>query len=100
MKDGTGGTSPSGVLGGTWQDKSEIETIKNLRTFVTKSDNADSELLAKINELESEVKDKKYGIVYEKHNEETDIILENNAPVLIEDNERILSKDESNPWNF
>lgn len=24
MKDGTGGTSPSGVLGGTWQDKSEL----------------------------------------------------------------------------
>lgn len=84
------------------KDKRErlIETIKNLRTFVTKFDNADSELLAKINELESEVKDKKYGIVYENHNEETDIILENNAPVLIEDNERILSKDESKPWNF
>ena len=24
MKGGTGGTSPSGVLGGTWQDKSEL----------------------------------------------------------------------------
>lgn len=77
-----------------------IETIKNLRTFVSNSASVDSELLAKINELETEVKDKKYGIVYENHIEETDIILENNVPVLIEDKERVLSKDESKPWNF
>lgn len=36
-----------------------IETIRNLRTFVSDSASVDSELLAKINELETEVKDKK-----------------------------------------
>lgn len=50
--------------------------------------------------MTEEKNDKKYGIVYEDHNDESDIILENNDPILIEDDERIISKDESKPWNF
>ncbi len=52
------------------------------------------------NEIENHLKDKKYGLVWEEHEEQVDIKLRENVPVFCEDNERRLVKDENYPYNF
>ena len=63
---------------------SKIEQIKN---FIEK--NADeknaSQLLGYLGELSREVNGKKYGLVFEEHREKIDELLEENAPVFIEE---------------
>lgn len=55
-------------------------------------------LLAYIAEIEKEVKSKKYGLVFEEHQEEIDEILENNIPILNE--EKDLFIDNGGQLNF
>ncbi len=56
--------------------------------------------IASLNEIENALREKKYGLVWEEHSEAVDDLLKENIPVLIEDPERRLCKDESMPWNF
>lgn len=64
-----------------------------------KTHNDDASIRA-FNEIENHLVEKKYGLVWEEHTEEVDERLLEEIPVLCEDKERRLCKDENLPWNF
>jgi len=61
--------------------------IKEIRTYIARAgqDENTGNLLLYLSELEKEVQSKKYGIVFEKHSETIDEVLETHTPVLTED---------------
>lgn len=65
-----------------------------------KEQHSDDESIRAFNEIENQLRDKKYGLVWEEHSEEVDELLAENIPVLTTDPERRLCKDETLPWNF
>lgn len=60
---------------------------------------SDDESLIALNEIETTLKEKKFGLVFEKHEEQIDEMLEDNIPIFVEDNSRVLIKDSSLPIN-
>ena len=65
-----------------------------------KKTHTDDDSIRAFNEIENHLREKKYGLIWEEHSEEVDELLEENIPILTEDPERRLCKDESLPWNF
>lgn len=65
-----------------------------------KKTHSDDVSIGAFNEIENFLNEKKFGLVWEEHTEQVDEMLESNIPVLCEDLERRLCKDESLPWNF
>lgn len=65
-----------------------------------KKTHSDDVSIGAFNEIENFLNEKKFGLVWEEHTEQVDEMLESNIPVLCEDPERRLCKDESLPWNF
>ena len=65
-----------------------------------KKTHSDDASIGAFNEIENFLNEKKFGLVWEEHTEQVDEMLESNIPVLCEDSERRLCKDESLPWNF
>lgn len=65
-----------------------------------KEQHSDDESIRAFNEIETQLRDKKYGLVWEEHSEAVDEMLEENIPVFCADPERRLCKDPSLPWNF
>ena len=64
-----------------------VEKIKAIKTFISTApqDENTAQLLTYIAEIEKDIKSKKYGLVFEEHRESIDEIMENNVPVLQED---------------
>ena len=64
-----------------------LSHIEEIRAFLKKSlyDENARQLASYLNELEREVKGKKYGLVFEEHKEAIDETLENHLPVLTEE---------------
>ena len=60
----------------------------------------DDESLIAINEIENELTNKKYGLVWEEHSEKVDEMLKDNIPVFTEDKSREILSDPSLPYNF
>ncbi|WP_029608653.1 site-specific DNA-methyltransferase [Mycoplasma simbae] len=60
----------------------------------------DDDKLRAINEIEIALSEKKYGLVWEKHTEKVDEMLEHNIPVFKEVKERKIVADESKLYNF
>lgn len=77
-----------------------ISKIKEIRKYIASAEQDENtgNLLAYLNELEKEVKGKKYGLVFEEHREAIDDILDNNTPVLTEDSELFI--DNGGQMNF
>lgn len=65
-----------------------------------KKTHSDDESIRAFNEIENSLIEKKYGLVFEEHTEQVDERLQEEIPVLCEDKERRICKDESLPWNF
>lgn len=65
-----------------------------------KKTHTDDESIRAFNEIENSLIEKKYGLVFEEHTEEVDERLREEIPVLCEDKERRICKDETLPWNF
>lgn len=65
-----------------------------------KSEQTDDAAIRAFNEIENHLRDKKYGLVWEEHEEETDVRLRNEIPILCEDLERSICRDNTAPWNF
>lgn len=65
-----------------------------------KKQHSDDDSIRAFNEIENQLRDKKYGLVWEEHSEEVDELLKENIPVFCTDPERRLCKDPSLPWNF
>ena len=57
------------------------------------------ENLIAINEIENELNNKKYGLVWEEHEENEDKMMEENVPVFVEDKSREIKANEDE-YNF
>ena len=69
-----------------------IGKINEIRAFLENSgDTNATRLIAFAAELEKEVRQKKYGLVFEQHKEHVDVILEKNLPVLTEVKSRFIN---------
>ena len=53
-----------------------------------------------LSEIENSLIDRKYGLVWEEHEENVDVILQDNIPVLCENKDREIICDENLPFNF
>jgi adenine-specific DNA-methyltransferase len=60
----------------------------------------DDETLVALNEIASELNAKKYGLVWEEHEESVDIQMQRNIPVFTEVKEREISAAPDKPYNF
>ncbi len=77
-----------------------IKRIKEIRDFISHSaqDENAGRLLTYLSELEKEIKGKKYGLVFEEHREKIDETLENDLPVLTEQEDLYI--DNGGQMNF
>lgn len=60
----------------------------------------DDEMLLALGEIENELNSKKYGLVWEKHEEEVDRMMQDNIPVFTEVKEREIKATDENAYNF
>ncbi|MBD5467323.1 MAG: site-specific DNA-methyltransferase [Lachnospiraceae bacterium] len=66
-----------------------------------KEQHSDDESLIAINQIEKELTSKKYGLVWEEHEEEVDVKMQTHIPVFTEDKEKeIVGNPESDEYNF
>lgn len=66
-----------------------------------KEKHTDEESLMAINQIEKELTSKKYGLVWEEHEEDVDVKMQTHIPVFSEDKSReIVGNMESNEYNF
>ena len=65
-----------------------------------RSEHTDDASLIAINEIETELTNKKYGLVWEEHEERVDVELEENIPVFTEVVSREIVSDEDLPYHF
>ena len=77
-----------------------VEKIKAIKTFISTApqDENTAQLLTYIAEIEKDIKSKKYGLVFEEHRESIDEIMENNVPILQEDESLFI--DNGGQMNF
>lgn len=81
---------------------SQIKREKMLHFLETlKEQHSDDESLMAINQIEKELTAKKYGLVWEEHEEEVDVKMQTHIPVFTEDKEKeIVGNPESDEYNF
>ena len=60
----------------------------------------DDETLIALDEIENELNSKKYGLVWEKHEEQVDVMMQDNIPVFTEVKEREIKATDENSYNF
>lgn len=77
-----------------------LAKIQEIKSFIETApqDQNTANLLSYIGELTKEVNSKKYGLVFEEHREKIDEMLEENAPVLVEDEDLFI--DNGGEMNF
>ncbi len=77
-----------------------LAKIKEIRNFIAAApqDENTGNLLSYLSDLEKDVNGKKYGLVFEKHREEIDEILDTHTPVLSEEKELFI--DNGGEMNF
>lgn len=77
-----------------------LNKIKAIRAFISAApqDENTGNLLSYLSDLEKDVNGKKYGLVFEKHREEIDEVLDTHTPVLAE--EKDLFIDNGGQMNF
>ena len=60
----------------------------------------DDDMLIALGEIESELNAKKYGLVWEQHEEAVDIQMRDNIPVFTECTDKEITADTGNSYNF
>lgn len=77
-----------------------LEKIKEIRKFISSApqDENTGNLLSYLSDLEKDLNGKKYGLVFEKHREEIDEVLDTHTPVLTEDKDLFI--DNGGQMNF
>lgn len=60
----------------------------------------DEDMIATLNEVETELTKKKYGLVWEEHSEEVDEQMKSNIPIFVEEKDKEIISDKSLPFNF
>lgn len=81
---------------------SQIKREKMLKFLETlKEQHSDDESLIAINQIENELTSKKYGLVWEEHEEEVDVKMQTHIPVFTEvEAKEIVGASESEQYNF
>lgn len=62
--------------------------------------NNNDESIRAITEIENALNEKKYGLVWEEHSEKVDEELVHNIPIFVEDENRKITANENEPYNF
>ncbi|MGP1507324.1 MAG: site-specific DNA-methyltransferase [Sphaerochaeta sp.] len=62
--------------------------------------NNDDENVRAITAIENALNEKKYGLVWEEHSEKVDEMLEHNIPIFVENEERKITANENEAYNF
>ena len=62
--------------------------------------NNDDENIRAITEIENALNEKKYGLVWEEHSEKVDEELVHNIPIFVEDENRKITANEDETYNF
>lgn len=77
-----------------------LQKIEQIRTFIATApqDENTGNLLTYLSELEKDVRGKKYGLIYEEHQEAIDEVLATHTPVLTEEPELLI--DNGGEMNF
>lgn len=77
-----------------------LDKIKQIRAFIAAApqDENTGNLLSYLSELEKDVNGKKYGLIFEKHREEIDEVLDTHTPVLTEEADLFI--DHGGQMNF
>lgn len=65
-----------------------------------KKEHTDDESIRAFTEIENQLRDKKYGLVWEEHSEHVDEMLEENIPIFTEDKEKEITAAPGEPYNF
>lgn len=65
-----------------------------------RAEHTDDASLIAINEIEAEINEKKYGLVWEEHEERVDIEMQTKVPVFSEVVDKEIVSDEKLPYNF
>lgn len=65
-----------------------------------RSQHSDDESMIAINQIQKELTSKKYGLVWEEHDEEVFTMMNHSIPVFSEEYDREIMMDESFPYNF
>ena len=60
----------------------------------------DDDMLIALGEIEAELNDKKYGLVWEKHQEAVDVMMHTHIPVFTECEEKEITIDEGGDYNL
>lgn len=60
----------------------------------------DNDVLIALSEIETELNSKKYGLFWERHEEQIDIMMKDNIPVFNEVKEKEMEFDKTKPYNF
>lgn len=84
------------------ENLSQIKREKMLKFLETlKEQHSDDESLIAINQIENELTSKKYGLVWEEHEEEVDVKMRTHIPVFTEvEAKEIVGASESEQYNF
>lgn len=72
-----------------------LEFLQKIR-----EEHTDDESLIAINEIETALNEKKYGLVWEEHEERVDVEMQTKVPVFTEVADREIVSDEALPYNF
>ena len=72
-----------------------LEFLQKIR-----AEHTDDESLIAINEIETALNEKKYGLVWEEHEERVDIEMQTKVPVFTEISDREIVSDKALPYNF
>lgn len=78
------------------------QTRNEIKEFLTelKEKLSDDESIIKLNEIENAIMEKKYGLVWEEHEEDVDHQLKNKIPVFREKENKEIINDKKSPYNF
>lgn len=75
------------------------DRMKNFLETLKEANNSDEQIKA-INEIENFLDEKRYGLVWEEHEEEVDVKMRHNIPVFTEDESKKIISDSEKPMNF
>ena len=80
---------------------SKIRRDKMIQFLETlKEQHSDDESLIAINQIEKELASKRYGLIWEEHEENVDVMMRDNIPVFTEVSEREIAEAPEKNYNF
>ena len=80
--------------------KKKREKLIDFLNILRENNNDNEEYLQAIGEIETELNSKKYGLVWEKHEEEVDVKMKTNIPVFTEVKDREIEANKNGKYNF